>query len=85
MESWIKKMNEMFAENGYTNDGRVSIIIVDAHTVRVTVLSKSVDINIDGLTDYGIMMIIMSQVDGLYADDDYCLITLTSKYYEYIN
>ena len=85
MENWIKKMNDMFAENCYTNDNRVSISIINEHTVRVKVLSKSIDIDVDGLTDYGMMMVIMSQVDRLYADDDYCMISLNSKYSKYIN
>lgn len=85
MENWIKKMNDMFAENCYTNDNRVSIIIINEHTVRVKVLSKSIDIDVDGLTDYGMMMVIMSQVDRLYADDDHCMISLNSKYSKYIN
>lgn len=86
MENWIKKMNEMFAENCYTNDNRVSIIIINDCTVRIKVLSKSIDIDVNGLSDYGLMLVIMSQVDRLYADDDDdCIVSLNSKYSEYIN
>ena len=56
MINWINKMNEMFLENRYTDDE------------RVTVLNESVDVNIDGLTDYGAMMVIMATVDSLYND-----------------
>lgn len=86
MENWIKKMNEMFVENCYTNDNRVSIIIINDCTVRIKVLSKSIDIDVNGLSDYGLMLVIMSQVDRLYADDDDdCIVSLNSKYSEYIN
>ena len=69
MEKWIEKMNEMFLENRYTDDERVTVSInEDSRTVRVTVLNESVDVNIDGLTDYGAMMVIMSHIDRLYND-----------------
>lgn len=69
MINWINKMNEMFLENRYTDDERVTVSInEDSRTVRVTVLNESVDVNIDGLTDYGAMMVIMATVDSLYND-----------------
>lgn len=69
MINWINKMNEMFLENRYTDDERVTVSInEDSRTVRVTVLNESVDVNIDGLTDYGAMMVIMSHIDRLYND-----------------
>lgn len=69
MEKWIEKMNEMFFENRYTDDERVTVVINDdSRTVRVTVLNESVDVDINGLTDYGAMMVIMATVDRLYND-----------------
>lgn len=69
MEKWIEKMNEMFLENRYTDDERVTVVIIDdSRTVRVTVLNESVDVDINGLTDYGAMMVIMATVDRLYND-----------------
>lgn len=69
MEKWIEKMNKMFLENRYTDDERVTVVINDdSHTVRVTVLNESVDVDINGLTDYGAMMVIMATVDRLYND-----------------
>lgn len=68
MEKWIEKMNEMFEANVYTDDERVTVVIVDDNIVRVTVLNDSIDINVQGLTDYGAMMVIMSHIDRLYND-----------------
>ena len=69
MEKWIEKMNEMFFENRYTDDERVTVVINDdSRSVRVTVLNESVDVDINGLTDYGAMMVIMATVDRLYND-----------------
>lgn len=68
MEKWIEKMNEMFEANVYTDDKRVTVVIVDDNIVRVRVLNDSIDINVQGLTDYGAMMVIMSHIDRLYND-----------------
>lgn len=68
MEKWIEKMNEMFEANVYTDDERVTVVIVDDNIVRVKVLNDSIDINVQGLTDYGAMMVIMSHIDRLYND-----------------
>lgn len=68
MEKWIEKMNEMFEANVYTDDKRVTVVIVDDNIVRVRVLNDSIDINVKGLTDYGAMMVIMSHIDRLYND-----------------
>ena len=69
MEKWIEKMNEMFFENRYTDDERVTVVINDdSRTVRVTVLNEHCDVDINGLTDYGAMMVIMATVDRLYND-----------------
>lgn len=67
--NWVNKMNEMFEANVYTDDERVTVVINDGNrTARVTVLNESVDVDIDGLTDYGAMMVIMSHIDRLYND-----------------
>ena len=68
MEKWIEKMNEMFEANVYTDDKRVTVVIVDDNIVRVRVLNDSIDINVQGLTDYGAMMVILSHIDRLYND-----------------
>ena len=62
MEKWIEKMNEMFEANVYTDDERVTVVIVDDNIVRVKVLNDSIDINVQG------MMVIMSHIDRLYND-----------------
>lgn len=67
--NWVNKMNEMFEANVYTDDERVTVVINDGNrTARVTVLNESVDVDIDGLTDYGAMMVIMATIDRLYND-----------------
>lgn len=82
METCITKMNEMFEANAYTDDERVTVGIVDEKTVRVTVLNESININVDELTDYGVMMVIMATVDRLYNGAR--TIRLSSDYSEYI-
>lgn len=79
--NWVNKMNEMFLNNVYTDDERVTVLNEDSHTVHVTVLNESVDVNIDGLTDYGAMMVIMATVDRLYNDGK--TIVLGSDYTDY--
>lgn len=83
MEAWIQKMNEMFEANAYTDDERVTVVIINNDTVRVTVLNDSIDINVQGLTDYGVMMVIMSQIDRLYNGAG--TIKLSSDYSEYVS
>ena len=41
MNNWIKKMNEMFEENVYTNEGRVTVDYCEnAKCILVNVLRK---------------------------------------------
>lgn len=70
---WIEKMNEMFLKNRYTDDGRVFVmpVVVDNEIVEVVVkvCSKSKVINVRDLTDYGIMILIMNEVNRMYNNE----------------
>lgn len=71
MEEMIKKMNEMFEANSFTDDGRVVVdVIANGNAIAVTVCGQTGIIsNLDRFTDYGIMMEIMWKVDTLYCGD----------------
>lgn len=69
---WIDYMNMMFAANCYTDDGRVTISIIDNNHISILVVGETEIVDINGLTDYGILMRIMIVVDKLY-DDGHCI------------
>lgn len=68
MENWVNKMNEMFAENCYTNDGRVTVdYCKNADKVLITVLKDTFIIsNVREYTDFELMMKCMETVKSLY-------------------
>lgn len=47
MENWIKKMNEMFEENVYTNEGRVTVDYCENAKSMFAVTRRSSKILID--------------------------------------
>lgn len=65
---WIKMMNKMFAENPYTDDGRVTVDYApNSRAIVVKVLDKVATINIDdGLTEYSLMWAVMIKVKAMY-------------------
>lgn len=68
MENWLTKMNEMFAENCYTDNGRVTVdYCKNADKLLVTVLKDSFIIsNVREYTDFELMMKCMETVKSLY-------------------
>ena len=68
MEKWIKKMNEMFEENVYTNEGRVTVDYCEnAKCILVNVCGNTAVIkNLERFNDFGLMMKCIATVRGLY-------------------
>lgn len=67
MSNWIKKMNEMLAENCYTDAGRVTVDYCEnANKIMITVLNRTCVLNTGGYTDYGLMMKCMEIIKMLY-------------------
>nr|DAE65023.1 MAG TPA: hypothetical protein [Bacteriophage sp.] len=68
MGNWIDKMNEMFAENCYTDDGRVTVdYCKNADKMLITVLEDTFIIsNVREYTDFELMMKCMEIVKTLY-------------------
>jgi hypothetical protein len=68
MPEWINKMNEMFANNAWTDDGRVKVIDYDdvTNTITIKVCSEIKNIDITDMSDYNIMMNIMKTMDEMY-------------------
>lgn len=68
MENWLTKMNEMFAENCYTDNGRVTVdYCKNADKLLVTVLEDTFIIsNVREYTDFELMMKCMETVKSLY-------------------
>ena len=66
MKNWIKKMNEMFEANVYTNNKRVTIDWCEnSNCVLVKVCGLSATIEADGFNDYGLMIECMKVVNIL--------------------
>ena len=65
---WIKMMNKMFAENPYTDDGRVTVDYApNSRVVVIKAFDKVATINVDdGLTEYGLMWAVMVKVKAMY-------------------
>lgn len=68
MPEWIIKMNEMFANNAWTDGGRVKVIDYDDtnNIVSIKVCSEMKNIDITDMSDYNIMMNIMKTMDEMY-------------------
>ena len=68
MPEWINKMNEMFANNAWTDAGRVKVINYDYtnNIVSIKVCSEIKNIDITDMSDYDIMMNIIRTVDEMY-------------------
>lgn len=66
---FIKRMNEMFDWNPYTDYGRVVIDYAEnCKVVVVKVLDKIETINVSDLTEYGVMFAIMDKVKEMYDE-----------------
>ena len=70
MPEWIIKMNEMFASNAWTDEGRVKVIDYDDtnNIVSIKVCSEIKNIDITDMSDYNIMMNIMKTMNEMYWD-----------------
>lgn len=67
MRRLIKKMNEMFAVNPYTDDGRVTVDYApNCNCVVIKVCERTRMINVEEYTMYGIMNVIMDNVREMY-------------------
>lgn len=65
---FIKRMNDMFAENPYTDNGRVKVSYDDVcNVVVVKVLNDVETIDASEHTYYGLMYAIMGKVEELYG------------------
>ena len=66
MMNWIDIMNNMLANNPYTN-GRVTVDYCrNANVVVIAVCGNNALIKTDNYTDYGLMMKCMEVIDALY-------------------
>lgn len=68
MPEWIIKMNEMFANNAWTDGGRVKVIDYDDtdNIVSIKVCSEIKNIDITDMSDYDVMLNIMKTIDEMY-------------------
>ena len=67
MAKFIKKMNEMFEANVYTDKGRVVVDYApNTDMIVVKVLDKAEVIDVGGLTQYGIMFAVMEKLREMY-------------------
>lgn len=67
MRRFIKKMNEMFAVNPYTDNGRVTVDYApNCGCVVIKVCERARMINVEEYTMYGIMNAIMDNVREMY-------------------
>lgn len=63
----IEKMNAMFQANPYTDKGRVVVDYAsNCGVVVVKVMDTTEIIDIDALTEYGIMFAVMDKVREMY-------------------
>lgn len=69
MVKFIKKMNEMFEVNAYTDGGRVVVDYAEnIDAIVVKVMDKVEVVNTEELTQYGIMFAIMDKVKEMYDE-----------------
>jgi hypothetical protein len=68
MPEWVNKLNEMFANNCWTDNNRVKIVDYNdaENIVSIKVCNKIKNMDITGRNDYQIMMDIMREVDNMY-------------------
>lgn len=69
MDNWIKKMNEMFEANEYTDDKRVTVDYCEnAKCIFINVCGSTAVINdIDRFNDFGLMMECLKEVNAHYS------------------
>ena len=64
---WVKKMNEMFEANPYTDNGRVVVEYAPkCGVIVVKVMDEVSVVYIDEYTEYGLMCRIMCKVSEMY-------------------
>ena len=72
MYDWIKKMNEMFEENCYTDGCRVLVGYEEVTNVIVVQVLNQIEIidtnkrEINELTEYGLMYAVLDKVREMY-------------------
>ena len=69
MNDWIKKMNEMFEANEYTDDKRVTVDYCEnAKCIFINVCGSTAVIkDIDRFNDFGLMMECSKEVNARYS------------------
>lgn len=69
MEEMIKKFNDLFESNSFTDGERVYVELVQKGKAILVVACDEIELikDLDRFTDYGIMMEIMRVVDKLYC------------------
>ena len=64
---YIEKMNEMFKANPYTDNGRVAVDYApNCDVIVINVCGKTAVIEIEGLTDIGVMWAVLDKVKEMY-------------------
>lgn len=67
LENMVDKINELLSINPCTNDGRCTVdLCINANAVLIKVLDNTSVIQINDLSEYGIMINIMKEIDKLY-------------------
>lgn len=69
MNNWIKKMNEMFEANEYTDDKRVTVDYCEnAKCILVNVCGHTAIIkDLERFNDFGLMMKCLKEVNDHYS------------------
>lgn len=63
---WVKNMNEMFENNAYTDDKRVTVDYCEnAERIFIKVFDTTATVNVKGLNEYGAMMKVLNVVSVL--------------------
>lgn len=63
---WLKNMNEMFENNAYTDDKRVTVDYCEnAELIFIKVFDTTATVNVKGLNEYGAMMKVLNVVSVL--------------------
>lgn len=63
---WLKNMNEMFENNAYTDDKRVTVDYCEnAERIFIRAFDTTTIINVKGLNEYGVMMKCLDAVNEL--------------------
>lgn len=63
---WLKNMNEMFENNAYTDDKRVTVDYCEnAELIFIKAFDTTATVNVKGFNEYGAMMKVLNVVSVL--------------------